>query len=223
MHPLAITMAVPASSQRADEPTTHTVVILKLWLHTGRSSPGASSAGPAIFSRPCVLYVMTHPLDALDAYLNYQANPFFDVLTDDIDNARACLTRFGNALPSHVDLRPVCIPIIEQGLLCAFPANGIMLEHDIKARLAAGTPSAVIIHVFQSFLETGSDGWVFMPHPGDIELGTHTVLLCGYDDAKSFWIGRNSWGADWGEKGYFYMPYDYLLSSSVDHTYITNW
>ena len=46
-------------------------------------------------------------------------------------------------------------------------------------------------------------------------LGGHAILVSGYDDKKRVWIMRNSWGADWGDKGYFYLPYEYLLDSSL--------
>jgi cathepsin F len=36
----------------------------------------------------------------------------------------------------------------------------------------------------------------------------HAVLLVGYDQSQNFWLVKNSWGADWGENGYFRIEYD---------------
>jgi hypothetical protein len=40
-------------------------------------------------------------------------------------------------------------------------------------------------------------------------LGTvnHVVLLVGWDDAKEAWLIKNSWGEDWGEKGFGWIKY----------------
>ncbi|KAI1776625.1 cysteine proteinase [Hypoxylon cercidicola] len=38
----------------------------------------------------------------------------------------------------------------------------------------------------------------------------HSLLAVGYKAEDQTFIVRNSWGADWGENGYFYMPYHYL-------------
>jgi hypothetical protein len=35
----------------------------------------------------------------------------------------------------------------------------------------------------------------------------HVVLLLGWDDAKSAWLIMNSWGEDWGEKGFGWIRY----------------
>ena len=48
-----------------------------------------------------------------------------------------------------------------------------------------------------------------MPSPTDTLLGGHAVCIVGYDDSRSIFIGRNSWGKSWGDRGYFYIPYDY--------------
>ena len=41
------------------------------------------------------------------------------------------------------------------------------------------------------------------------DLGTvnHVVLLVGWDDAKGAWLVKNSWGEEWGEKGFAWIRY----------------
>lgn len=69
--------------------------------------------------------------------------------------------------------------------------------------------------VYTSFesMEVARTGIVPMPQPGERRLGGHAVLLVGYDEARQVFIVRNSWGADWGDKGYCYFPYAYLASN----------
>ncbi len=43
----------------------------------------------------------------------------------------------------------------------------------------------------------------------------HAVTCVGYNDYKQTFIVRNSWGKEWGDKGYFYMPYAYLLDGHL--------
>jgi len=35
----------------------------------------------------------------------------------------------------------------------------------------------------------------------------HAVILVGWDDTKGAWILKNSWGTNWGDKGYMYIKY----------------
>jgi C1A family cysteine protease len=37
--------------------------------------------------------------------------------------------------------------------------------------------------------------------------GGHCVEIVGYDDAQGCWICKNSWGANWGEGGFFRIAY----------------
>ena len=42
----------------------------------------------------------------------------------------------------------------------------------------------------------------------DVQNGVnHAGVLVGWDDERSAWIFRNSWGPQWGESGYMYIRY----------------
>ena len=83
----------------------------------------------------------------------------------------------------------------------------------MKKCLAAGFPFVVGISIFESFESdaVAATGQVAMPHPGEKSLGGHAVLVSGFDDATQKWLVRNSWSSSWGDNGYFYLPYAYLL------------
>jgi C1A family cysteine protease len=87
----------------------------------------------------------------------------------------------------------------------------------MQATLASGLPFVAGIRVYSS-LETNSvakSGLVPMPKPKDKLLGGHAVLVCGYNNTTKQWIVRNSWGTSWGDKGYFYLPYKYLIKPNL--------
>ena len=52
-------------------------------------------------------------------------------------------------------------------------------------------------------------------------LGGHAVLCVGYNDATSRFVIRNSWGMQWGQKGYFTMPYEYLTNANLSDDFWT--
>jgi len=81
----------------------------------------------------------------------------------------------------------------------------------LKAALAEGQCVTIGMTVYQSMESdaVASTGMVPMPSAHDKPLGGHAVLVVGYDDAKGCYIVRNSWGASWGDQGYFYLPYAY--------------
>jgi C1A family cysteine protease len=60
------------------------------------------------------------------------------------------------------------------------------------------------LSVYQDFFSYRSG--VYSHVSGNLA-GGHCVTLIGYDDAGGYWIGRNSWGAGWGEGGYFKIAY----------------
>ena len=63
--------------------------------------------------------------------------------------------------------------------------------------------------------ETESTGIVKMPEETDVYKGGHAVCAVGFDDDKKVFIVRNSWGDKWGDHGYFYLPYEYIINPEL--------
>jgi len=86
----------------------------------------------------------------------------------------------------------------------------------IRAFCAAGQPSMFGFSVYQS-LYSAQGGVIPFPGAGDSLVGGHAVVCVGYDDLLK--VGsyqgalriRNSWGAEWGDRGYGWLPYEYVL------------
>ncbi len=86
-------------------------------------------------------------------------------------------------------------------------------ETQMKGCLTSGYPFVFGFIVYESFesIITQKTGIVSMPNTKQEKvLGGHAVVCVGYDDVNKVWICRNSWGTNWGDKGYFYLPYAYL-------------
>jgi C1A family cysteine protease len=90
--------------------------------------------------------------------------------------------------------------------------------YGLKQALATGKGCPIGIAVYESFESPGAHktGHVPMPQPGEKRLGGHALFCCGYqDEAKyddgGYLIVKNSWGDDFGDKGYVYLPYAYVV------------
>src|ERR1035441_1949839 len=87
----------------------------------------------------------------------------------------------------------------------------------LKGCLASGFPFVFGFTVYESFesASVAKTGHAGLPASGDAVIGGHAVAGVGYDDAKQWFIVRNSWGAGWGMKGYFTLPYAYVTDASL--------
>jgi len=96
----------------------------------------------------------------------------------------------------------------------------------IKANLAQGLPAMFGFTVYSSYIQASAANKRAIPYPtaGEQVVGGHAVLAVGYNDTlqiKNTNTGavattgalliRNSWGAGWGDGGYGWLPYDYVL------------
>ena len=95
--------------------------------------------------------------------------------------------------------------------------------NSMRQCLAEGYPFVFGFTMYESFnsKEVWKTGVVPMPSKSEKNLGGHSVTAVGYDDDKRIMIVRNSWGKGWGDKGYFYMPYDYMRDSNLSADYWT--
>lgn len=100
----------------------------------------------------------------------------------------------------------------------------------IKRALVARNLVVFGFSVFSSFesQEVANTGLLNLPQRGEQNLGGHCTVICGYDDHKVIasqppgaWKVRNSWGKNWGEDGYFWMPYGYTAKSSLSSDFWT--
>lgn len=112
----------------------------------------------------------------------------------------------------------------------------------VKKYLAAGIPAMFGFHVYESFKANNKNriiipqnkgklrGDIPFPNPDEYERGKfdgHAVTAVGYDDGKiikkssseEYTTGallfRNSWGASWGQSGYGWLPYEYVLTGDA--------
>lgn len=87
-----------------------------------------------------------------------------------------------------------------------------------RSCLASGYAIALGFTVYESFEDIGSDG--VMPMPGAVEqaIGGHATVIRGYNDSRASFLVQNSWGPSWGERGCFWMLYEYIERADLSES-----
>ena len=94
----------------------------------------------------------------------------------------------------------------------------------VKRALSANVPSMFGFTVYSSIDQASANGKIPFPCKNESSVGGHAVVAVGYDDkmaientdcglkTKGALLLRNSWGKTWGDEGYGWLPYEYVLS-----------
>jgi C1A family cysteine protease len=94
----------------------------------------------------------------------------------------------------------------------------------IKHHLASGLALVFGFSVYSSFTQADNTGKLPYPCPHEKSAGGHALMAVGYSDTieiknkncnnktKGAILIKNSWGSNWGEEGYGWLPYDYILN-----------
>ena len=79
---------------------------------------------------------------------------------------------------------------------------------ECRALLASRMPMSVAFDIDDSWYQA-KNGIIPKPDKQQI-VGGHAFYLIGYNDKMQTFKFVNSWGTDWGDSGYGYLPYSYF-------------
>jgi hypothetical protein len=85
---------------------------------------------------------------------------------------------------------------------------------DVRKVLSAGCPVHVSMNTGRAFSGVGRDGVFNAAEAASGRHGRHAMLMIGY--VGNFFTLKNSWGTDWGDQGYCYVPKNVLAASDPE-------
>lgn len=171
---------------------------------------------------------LSESVDFSRAFLYYNARAAIDTENEDsgcqIRDAIKSLAKLGNCfefnLPYNDRIFAESPPHICYTQALEFQITSYYRLQNTRLRelltcLADGYPFVFGATLYESFERVGSDGVVSMPSWSEAALGGHCMTAVGYDQEAKLFTVANSWSAAWGDAGYCYMPFDYLMSRSL--------
>ena len=97
-------------------------------------------------------------------------------------------------------------------------ARPLATVDDLKHALKENGPVVAGITVFEGAMteEASKTGVIPLPTKKEQIVGGHAIVIVGYDDEKRRLRFVNSWGKQWGEQGFGYLPYEYVKKYMSD-------
>lgn len=73
------------------------------------------------------------------------------------------------------------------------------------------------MEIYDSFMELNERiSTVSFPGRKEKSMGGHAMCMVGYDLNKRLFLAKNSFGSNWGDKGYCWIPFDYIKQEGYD-------
>ena len=73
------------------------------------------------------------------------------------------------------------------------------------------------MEIYDSFMDLNDRiSTVSFPGRKEKSLGGHAMCMVGYDLEKRLFLAKNSFGTDWGDRGYCWVPFDYIRQEGYD-------
>jgi GNAT superfamily N-acetyltransferase len=92
--------------------------------------------------------------------------------------------------------------------ICAY--QRVRSLNECKIALAHQRPVNVVLSIRIADWRSASGGQIVMPSGNSTPTDSHTVFICGYNDAKANLTFQNTRGVEWGDRGYGYIPQRYF-------------
>lgn len=104
--------------------------------------------------------------------------------------------------------------------LFAANATAEVKRYQIKKSLSKKYPVIFNIGVDDNFTQLTADNCLYLPTSYKTSsLGTHTMVIVGYSEAKKAFKVLNSWGKNWGKEGWCWIPY-HVIEAQCHNAYL---
>lgn len=83
--------------------------------------------------------------------------------------------------------------------------------------LGNNNPVVFGMEIYDSFMDLNERiSTVNLPSRKEKSLGGHAMCMVGYDLEKRLFLAKNSFGTSWGDRGYCWIPFDYIRQEGYD-------
>lgn len=128
----------------------------------------------------------------------YPVNHFDRVLKQEYKNLHFRNEFTFKKVPRNLDYFKACLVVLKKGIIFGFS-------------------------VYESFFQVmkwDNDGMMPTPKVPEKRLGIQTGICVGYSEQKKAFLIRNSWGSRWKKNGYFFMPFEYMMSKNCNYFWV---